>query len=725
MPLKKSSLAFSLALSLLCASLIIGTIYATMIWATNQSDLSAVHRQDRLVELVVSKSKDAVAHDQESATVWDDAVRKVAQHDKEWIDANLGRWMHSYFGHNGAFVVAPDGQLIYGFSDDESDELKAYRGVSDAATKLVESLRRRLAEGDTTGTDDHTLSIGEADIVRINGRPAILSIKPIVSDSGQLSLGSDTQYIHIALRYLDGDFADAMGREYLLTDMRFEWHREDDPGRRYLPVTSKSGDVIGFFSWAPFTPGRAALRATEPALMVGGVIILVGTAGLVLALQRRSRRLKESQGRLMHLAHHDALSGLPNRASFDAIVARTLARSEGAVLFLDLDRFKKVNDTLGHAIGDQLIREVAARLKTTAGSGVTVARIGGDEFTILVAPCTPTAIEMLAEKLISAIRQPFTIEGQPIVIGLSIGVAFSAGAADTLDVLRRADIALYQAKAAGRNRYAIFGSQMDEMIKSRRELEYDLRSALKSRDQIEVHYQPIFSAADGGLIGVEALTRWRHPTKGFVQPDVFIGIAEEAGIIGQLGELVLATALAAASRWPALSLAVNASALELRDPGYALRVTSALERASFNPARLEIEITESTVLENEQACQRNIDSLRRLGVRFALDDFGTGFSSFGRLQQVAVDRIKIDRCFVSGSPDLSNNEAIVQAIIHLAHAQGMKTTAEGIETDEQRAWLRELGCDELQGYLLSRPVKSGDIDELYRNDSEQRQTGSS
>lgn len=720
MPVKKSSLVLNLALSLLCAVLIMGAIYGTMLWATDRSDQAAIHRQNRLVELVVAKGKDAIAHDQESATVWDDAVRRVAQHDREWIDSNLGRWMHSYFGHDGAFVVGPKGELVYGFSDDEPDEAKAYASVSGAAGKLIDNLRKRLAEQDATGVNDHTLSIGESDIVRINGRPAILSVKPVVSDTGDLQVAASQQYLHVAVRYLDGEFATAMGREYLFTDMRFDWVVDEGDTRSYLPVKSRSGEPIGFFSWVPFMPGRAALRATEPALMVGGLLILLGTAGFVFALQRRSRRLKESQGELMRLAHHDALSGLPNRASFNAIVATTLGRSDAAVLFLDLDRFKQVNDTLGHAIGDQLIREVASRLKATAGSEVTVARMGGDEFTILIASTTPDEVEVLADKLIAAIRQPFNIDGQPIMIGLSIGVAFSSGGKmDATDVLRRADIALYQAKATGRNRFAIFGSQLDEMIKTRRELEYDLRFALKEREQIEVHYQPIFSAATSDLIGVEALSRWRHPTKGLVPPDVFIAIAEETGLIGQLGELVLATALEAAKRWPTLSLAVNSSALELRDAGFALRVTAALEKAHFDPARLEIEITESSVLEDEEACQRNIDALRKLGVRFALDDFGTGFSSFGRLQRVAVDRIKIDRCFVSGSPDMTGNEAIVQAMINLAHAQGMKTTAEGIETNEQRAWLQALGCDELQGYLLSKPVEPHSIDDLYRQSAAQ------
>lgn len=258
----------------------------------------------------------------------------------------------------------------------------------------------------------------------------------------------------------------------------------------------------------------------------------------------------------------------------------------------------------------------------------------------------------------------------------------------------------------------IFGAHMEEMAKTRRDLEQDLRAALDSRTQIEVHYQPVYAAENSHLIGVEALARWRHPIKGLIQPDVFISIAEDAGLIDRLGEQILLTALADAKKWPSLSVAVNASAVELRSDTYALRVAAALERANFDPSRLEIEITESAVLGNEDACRRNINSLRQLGVGFALDDFGTGFSSFGRLQQLDVDRIKIDRCFVAAY-GTENNNGIVQAMISLAHAKGLKITAEGIETNEQKAWLCALGCDDLQGYLLCKPVLPEMISDMY------------
>ncbi|KRB49258.1 diguanylate cyclase [Rhizobium sp. Root708] len=721
MRLKSSPLLVGFSLAVLFAAFVMGTIYLTMFWATDRSDRAAIVRQDRLVELAVSKMQASIAHDQESATVWDDAVERVTAHDRDWLDANLGRWMHSYFGHDQAFIVGPDDRLVYGFSIDQADETRAYVAVSGAAQELIGPLRKRLAANDTSGVTDHTLSIGEVDVFRISDRPAIVSVKPIMSDTGNIIQAAGREYLHVAVRYLDGDFATSLGQEYFFKDMRFAMSAGDNPLLRSFPVSSKSGVVIGYFTWRPFRPGHMALRATEPILTVGCAIILCAATGLVFALQRRSRRLRESQSELLRLAHHDPLSGLPNRAAFTAMVSKTLANCDATILFLDLDRFKQVNDTLGHAVGDRLICHVAQRLCATAKTALMVSRMGGDEFTMIVPGTDLAAIERLAESLIGAIRQPFDIDGQPIAIGLSIGIAFSAdGSSDGIDVLRRADIALYQAKATGRNRFVIFGAQMDQMMKARRELEYDLRSALKDRCQIEVHYQPIFGAREGQLLGVEALARWRHPTKGFVQPDVFIQIAEEAGLITQLGEQVLTIALADAVSWPGLSLSVNASALELRDEDYGRRVGDIIDRFSFDPTQLEIEITESAILEDEAACRDNIEVLRGRGVQFALDDFGTGFSSFGRMQKLDVDRIKIDRCFVEGCGTVGSNEAIVQAMINLAHAQGMRATAEGIETDVQRNRLRELGCDALQGFLLSRPVGSDKIGDIYRQAEEKR-----
>jgi EAL domain-containing protein (putative c-di-GMP-specific phosphodiesterase class I) len=313
------------------------------------------------------------------------------------------------------------------------------------------------------------------------------------------------------------------------------------------------------------------------------------------------------------------------------------------------------------------------------------------------------------------------IEGHPITIGLSAGVAIAAeDCRDASELTRKADIALYHAKAAGRNRYAIFGTHMDELVRARREMEQDLRMALEGSQQINVHYQPVYSAKDQVLKGVEALVRWRHPQKGSIPPDIFIPVAEETRLIEPLGELVLREACSAAMHWPDLTVAVNASAIELRNETYAMRVLSILHATGLDPKRLEIEITESALADNSGHCERNIASLRVIGIRFALDDFGTGFSSFGRLQSLDVDRIKIDKCFVDGFGKPGGNEEIVRAMIKLAQAKGLRTTAEGIETAEQNAVLQRLGCDDVQGYLLSRPMPAEAIDAMLADDATTR-----
>ncbi len=688
-------------------------LYFALAWSAQQSDQLSEERQKQLVELIVSNMQAGIAHDQESSSVWDDAVKAVTRDepDREWLDNNLGAWMHTYFQHDGAFVVSPNDELIVSFLNGEPDARQAYARIAEAARPLIEKLRVRLARQDETGVNDQVLSIGESNIASIEGRPAVISLKPIVSDTGDLEQVPGQEFIHIAVRFLDGSFLEAIGRDYLFEDLHFSPTPTSATGRSRTALRASSGDVIGYFVWTPFLPGAAVLRNATPVLAVVAAAIL-SLMGLLGALAwRRSAHLSRSRKQLEHMAHSDTLTGLPNRASFSRHLGQVLAKRKAedavAVLYLDLDHFKEVNDTSGHPVGDALLVDVAARLKEVAGPLAMVARVGGDEFTVATRQAAPDDLERLCDRLISAIRRPFLVHGHPITIGLSVGVAVAGEQGDDgSELTRKADIALYHAKAAGRNCYAIFGSHMDELVRSRRDMERDLRVALEKPGQIEVHYQPVFSTIDQELTGVEALARWRHPEKGLVPPDVFIPVAEEIRLIDVLGGLVLREACAAALQWPTLTVAVNASAIELREEAYARRVISLLKEIGFDPTRLEIEITESALADNSGHCERNISELREVGVRFALDDFGTGFSSFGRLQSLEVDRIKIDKCFVDGFGKPGGSEEIVRAMINLAQAKGLKTTAEGIETPEQNAVLQRLGCDEIQGYLLSRPVSA-------------------
>lgn len=684
---------------------ICGLLLLSLYWAAIASDAIAVARQRDVVALTVSKLKSSIAHDQESATVWDDAVTNSLARNRDWMATNLGVWMNTYFGHDAAIVLTADFNPVYQFLL-EPDDTTVSDGLRIAYLPLATRLKERLVAGDQDGTSSKVLSIGEADIVYVGSRPAILSIKPIVSDTGDIEQQPGQQNLHVAVRFLDGDLAATVGQEYQFDNLRFALHQPTDPRFSYLALRSKSGQVIGYFEWQPFRPGQKVLEATIPAIAFALFAIFGAASVGGNALWRRSNRLKANQEQLQYQAAHDALTGLANRTEFNARVA-TVAQNarEGevhAVLFIDLDRFKAVNDSLGHPAGDKLISLVGARLTRLLPDSL-VARIGGDEFTVLVALNELLQAEHVAKAIVDDLRAPFEIEGAQVAIGASVGVALKHGAFDANEAIRQADIALYHAKAAGRNTYAIFGDHMDELVRKRRALEADLRKAVNGRAEIEIFYQPVFSAGDGMLSSLEALARWNHPELGYISPEEFIPLAEECGLIHEIGGIVLEDACSMLAQFPEIDIALNASLMELCSPAYPLNIIAALEKWQVSANRLEIEITESAATGEDGRSERNIAALRAAGVRFAIDDFGTGYSSFSRVQKIDVDRIKIDRSFIE-EIHRSDNRALVVAMINVARAKGLQITAEGVETTEQRDALKGLGCHHLQGFLLSRPL---------------------
>jgi predicted signal transduction protein with EAL and GGDEF domain len=358
---------------------------------------------------------------------------------------------------------------------------------------------------------------------------------------------------------------------------------------------------------------------------------------------------------------------------------------------------------------------VAARLLANVRANDLVARIGGDEFAIVQVDIEdPAAAEVLCMRIIEEVSRPFDVAGTQVRVGISMGIACGPeDAAERIDLARKADIALYEAKAAGRGRYVFFAEEMDASLRVRKQMEADLRAALESFEAFEVYYQPLYSAQSGTMTGAEALVRWHHPDHGTLSPSIFVPIAEETGLVEQLGEWVLEQACRAASRWPIGTIAVNVSAVQLRNARFAERVVAILEASGLTPERLELEITETSFIESAASCAPNLARLRARGVRVALDDFGTGYSSFTHLRNFDVDRIKIDRSFVSGISSGTDGSPIIQAIIDLAKASGLKVTAEGVETTEQRDFLSRIGCNSLQGFLLSRPVPADAMDACF------------
>jgi diguanylate cyclase (GGDEF)-like protein len=701
-----------------------GILYLALAWASAQTDEVAAARQRDLATLTVSKLLTAVAHDQESATVWDDAVRNATSRNLEWLDTNVGAWMHTYFGHDVAIVLGADRSQVYRFAAD-ADQAPTDADLSEAYLPLVEKLQPRLAAGDTEGTNDRVLSIGEADLVHVGFRPAIVSVKPIVSDTGDIEQEPGQENLHVAVRFLDGDLPREIGREYEFADLQFGALQPEDPSRSFVPLKSHAGSIVGYFHWDPFRPGTNVLQATAPGLLLA-LITIFGMSSLAgSVIWRRTLRLAASRDELRHQASHDSLTGLANRAHFKQELSARLKQASDSekhsVLFVDLDRFKAVNDTFGHPAGDTLITLVAARLRSLLPTAL-IARIGGDEFTVLLDGKDAEQPDLIANGIIKSLNDPFDLDGAHVLIGASVGAATAVGSADPLELTRQADIALYHSKAAGRNTYAIFGSHMDELLQRRRQLEAALREAVETRVQIETYYQPVYSLVDGGISSLEALARWRHPTQGYISPERFIPLAEEMGLIHEIGAMVLADACKLLVELPVIHVAINASVLELSSQGYCLRVLDALAASDIDPSRLEIELTESLAADEEGHCERNIAALRSAGVRFAIDDFGTGYSSFSRVQKIEADRIKIDKSFVDDL-DKDDNKALVAAMISMARAKGLKITAEGVETTQQREILRTLGCDHLQGFLLSRPLPKNAVCALLTRNVEEAIAG--
>jgi diguanylate cyclase (GGDEF)-like protein len=480
-----------------------------------------------------------------------------------------------------------------------------------------------------------------------------------------------------------------------------QWQGEADEFFARLVADAREGrtttDVVNRF-------GRSIRVVNQP--MQGG--------GWVATFEDITEWL-EAQAKISHMARHDALTSLPNRVLFHEQLVQGLRRAGSndqlAVLCLDLDHFKDINDSLGHPIGDALLKEVGRRLKATVGDNDTVARLGGDEFAVVqIGRSEEAAARALAGRLVEVISAPYEIDDHQIVIGVSIGISLSPQDGSNPDeLLKNADLALYRAKADGRGTYRFFETGMDARAQARRLLEMDLRAALQ-RNEFEPYYQPIRDVASDRVVAFEALLRWNHPQRGLIAPINFIPLAEETGLIVQLGEFVLRSACADAATWPDdVDVAVNLSPVQFKSPNLIASVTDALAATGLNASRLELEITESVLLQNSEATLTTLHELRAMGVRISLDDFGTGYSSLSYLRSFPFDKIKIDRSFVSELATRDDSMAIIRAVTGLGRSLGIVTTAEGVENDAQLELLRREGCTQAQGYLFSKPRPASDV----------------
>jgi diguanylate cyclase (GGDEF)-like protein len=505
------------------------------------------------------------------------------------------------------------------------------------------------------------------------------------------------------------------------------WQRHPgaDHVRNWMGVPLLAADkVIGLYAVDKAEPGVFTTRHVQLTEAISP------HAAIAIQNARLFEQLQQSEERLSTLAYHDTLTELPNRLLFqdrlELAVAQSHRHRKGlAVLFLDVDRFKVINDSLGHSVGDRLIRDVAARLRACVREGDTVARLGGDEFTVLL-PDIQQAVDAakVASKVLEALRMPFALDGRELFLTASLGISvYPDDGRDAETLVKNADAAMYRAKEQGRDRYLLYTPALNATALERLALESSLRKALPN-DELLLHYQPIVDVATRRVQGVEALLRWHHPERGLVPPADFIPLAEVTGLILAMGRWVLRTACAQARAWqavlPGLRMSVNLSPREFQEPGLVGHVTDALADTGLHPHLLQLEITESSAMQNAQAASQTLGELRALGVGLSIDDFGTGYSSLSYLRRFPIDTLKIDQSFIRDIAADPDDAAIASAIVALARTLKLAVVAEGVETDEQLGFLVRHGCERAQGYLFSRPVPAERCEDLLARAVEAR-----
>jgi len=724
--------------------MMLGITLATvgLFWAVHQSDRLSVERQIRTTQHAIEAMIQQFVRQQEIVAVSDEAARRFEERtlDLQWIDHNIGLWLNRTFLHDRVYVLDPQGQPLYAMVDGTRQRTSAYEPVAPVVTPIVEQLinvhrmdhghrARPVAVLNPERTRYH------AHLVNMFGRPAVVGAMKIMPQTNAVRSTQSGEFLLLSIRLIDKELIQQLSRRNLIDNLRYSPIANPAPGEEVLPLKDDGAGTIGYFIWRPELPGTQILRTLGPATALALFLIVGLTSILVWSLRRSTLQLEKtvlelqaSEAHAQHLAFHDTLTGLPNRALFndrlDQALALTRRGKKLALITIDLNRFKNVNDTLGHHVGDSVISEVARRLSHLIRSTDVVSRIGGDEFAVIQFGIGKREdVESLCRRIIAVLGEPFHVLGRQTFIGASIGVALAPDAAtDRTELMRRSDIALYLAKNEG-DTYRFFTEAMDEVVKLRGSIEEELRSALATGDGLEVHYQPQISAAEQRIIGVEALLRWRHPSGVFIPPSQFIPIAEESGLIGQLGDWVLRQACAASHSWPDLFIGVNLSPLQFRAHDFADRVIKTVQDCDADPTRIELEVTESVLLEDEELCRTAFRKLRNAGFRIALDDFGTGYSSLSYLRRFEFDKIKIDRSFVQHLGHAADSPAIVTAIANLGRAMDLTVTAEGVETEAQKRFLTRAGCTVLQGFFFARALPFPEMAAVLSSKKGSIQTG--
>ncbi len=698
-------------------------------WSANET---ATERERTLLDNALNQSIARALNEQKSVAWWDDSVLKITDEaiDLDFVDANFGIFLTETYGHDEVYILNGQDHPLYSFLNSERRDPSAFERRRPALEKIIFEARRGNHSDLKTRPDNFSKSQSNyrvlagavkvarwaGHIISVEGRPAVIAALTIVPNV-DMGLLKKTPNLLISITYIDEAFIAEIGRSLLLNDLALGAARKTGDGIVSEAFVGDDGSPVGFLSWTTRRPGQVLLTIILPLVALG----VIGTGILSMTILRRLRRASEQLARrerqARYEAKHDALSGLPNRVQMVEKIEAFLnggERRDGRAVaaYLDIDRFKDINDTLGHEAGDHLIRAVAARLKTRLRPKDFLSRFGGDEFVILSVPAGPDLGRLLAERVAQAFASPFAINGQNIRVTVSVGIAIAPDDGITADeLMRHADIALYQAKNEGRDRAVVFTPEMADEVERRRSIELDLRAALES-NTLRLNYQPIISCLTGGIVGVEALLRWRHPVHGDVSPATFIPIAESSGFLPALGEWVLDRAMADARRWPGLEVAINLSPVQFRHVDLKATLSSLIAKHGVEPSRIVLEITEGVLLEATEHTGAILEAIRAMGFKTALDDFGTGYASLAYLCNFKFDKIKIDRTFVSSVSKVEASRRIVQSVVTLGRGLGVNIVAEGVETEVEALMMTQFGCTELQGFLFSKPLPADEMAEL-------------
>lgn len=535
---------------------------------------------------------------------------------------------------------------------------------------------------------------------------ATFVVGTVVPFSADFEPRADRSRTLILSKVFDDTTAARLGEDFSISNLHLV--EPDARGDHGIDIRDPSGNVVGALAWSPPSLGSEAHRRVSPTVFVMLALVGLTMAFLIAVALRGVREVERREAAARYAATHDTLSGLPNRSALIAALDQAKGdpaddRSPVAVVYLDLDGFKEVNDAFGHDTGDQLLVEVARGFREHSG-GHLLARIGGDEFAIVVRG--PGAVKVACDlgwRLINFVSEPIEIDGRMIAIGTSVGVAVVDSAdASAEELLRRADVAMYQAKQQGPNRLFVYDAVIDTVRHERLEIADDLRKAL-NEGGLNLVYQPVFDAGSRAIVGVEALLRWNRPLFGPLPPSVFVPIAEQSGLIDELGVWTIRQACRDGLAWPSLKVSVNVSPAQFRNPNFDSVVADILRETGFPATRLELEVTESYFIANPDEARRAIDTIRAQGIAVSLDDFGTGYSSIGYLRSFNFDKLKLDRSLIMGLGQDERVQRLVKATIALAEALDLKVTAEGVETDEEADLLKTAGCAEFQGFLFAKP----------------------